>query len=41
VVDAALPLIRANRGRAFVLCTSLRAVAKRGRAAEAGFQAEA
>ncbi len=28
VVDAALPLIRANRGRAFVLCTSLRAVAK-------------
>jgi ATP-dependent DNA helicase DinG len=26
VVDAALPLIRANRGRAFVLCTSLRAV---------------
>ena len=31
VVDAALPLIRANRGRAFVLCTSLRAV---GRAAE-------
>jgi ATP-dependent DNA helicase DinG len=31
VVDAALPLIRANRGRAFVLCTSLRAV---GRAAD-------
>ncbi|WP_290639244.1 ATP-dependent DNA helicase [Aquabacterium sp.] len=28
VIDAALPLIRANRGRAFVLCTSLRAVAK-------------
>jgi ATP-dependent DNA helicase DinG len=28
VVDAALPLIRANKGRAFVLCTSLRAVAK-------------
>ncbi|MDO9234897.1 MAG: ATP-dependent DNA helicase [Aquabacterium sp.] len=28
VVDAALPLIRANRGRAFILCTSLRAVAK-------------
>ncbi|WP_290871417.1 ATP-dependent DNA helicase [Aquabacterium sp.] len=28
VVDAAMPLIRANRGRAFVLCTSLRAVAK-------------
>jgi ATP-dependent DNA helicase DinG len=28
VVDAALPLIRANRGRAFVLCTSLRAVAR-------------
>jgi ATP-dependent DNA helicase DinG len=28
VVDAALPLIRANRGRAFVLCTSLRAVGK-------------
>src|SRR3990167_864417 len=28
VVDAALPLIRVNRGRAFVLCTSLRAVAK-------------
>ncbi len=28
VVDAALPLIRANRGRAFVLCTSLRAVTK-------------
>ncbi len=28
VVDAALPLIRANRGRAFLLCTSLRAVAK-------------
>jgi ATP-dependent DNA helicase DinG len=28
VVEAALPLIRANRGRAFVLCTSLRAVAK-------------
>lgn len=26
VVDAALPLIRANRGRAFLLCTSLRAV---------------
>ena len=31
VVEAALPLIRANRGRAFVLCTSLRAV---GRAAD-------
>jgi ATP-dependent DNA helicase DinG len=31
VVEAALPLIRANRGRAFLLCTSLRAV---GRAAE-------
>ena len=28
VIDAALPLIRANRGRAFVLCTSLRAVAR-------------
>ncbi len=28
VVDAALPLIRANRGRTFVLCTSLRAVAR-------------
>jgi len=28
VVDAALPLIRANKGRAFVLCTSLRAVAR-------------
>jgi ATP-dependent DNA helicase DinG len=28
VVDAALPLIRANRGRAFVLCTSLRAVTR-------------
>lgn len=28
VVDAALPLIRANRGRAFVLCTSLRAVSR-------------
>ncbi len=28
VVDAALPLIEANRGRAFVLCTSLRAVGK-------------
>ena len=28
VVDAALPLIRANRGRAFVLCTSHRAVQK-------------
>lgn len=28
VVEAALPLIRANRGRAFVLCTSLRAVAR-------------
>ncbi|WP_374258409.1 ATP-dependent DNA helicase [Aquabacterium sp.] len=28
VVEAALPLIRANRGRAFVLCTSLRAVSK-------------
>ncbi|HEX5356598.1 MAG TPA: ATP-dependent DNA helicase [Aquabacterium sp.] len=28
MIDAALPLIRANRGRAFVLCTSLRAVAK-------------
>ncbi|MDE2400357.1 MAG: ATP-dependent DNA helicase [Burkholderiales bacterium] len=26
LVEAALPLIRANRGRAFVLCTSLRAV---------------
>lgn len=26
VVEAALPLLRANRGRAFVLCTSLRAV---------------
>ncbi|MDE2077031.1 MAG: ATP-dependent DNA helicase [Burkholderiales bacterium] len=28
VVDAALPLIEANRGRAFILCTSLRAVGK-------------
>ena len=28
VVDAALSLIRANRGRTFVLCTSLRAVAR-------------
>lgn len=28
VVDAALPLIRANEGRAFLLCTSLRAVAR-------------
>lgn len=28
VIDAALPLIRANRGRTFVLCTSLRAVAR-------------
>jgi ATP-dependent DNA helicase DinG len=28
VVEAALPLIRANRGRAFLLCTSLRAVAR-------------
>ena len=28
VVDAALPLIRANRGRAFLLCTSLRAVTR-------------
>lgn len=28
VVDAALPLIRANQGRAFLLCTSLRAVAR-------------
>jgi ATP-dependent DNA helicase DinG len=41
VIDAALPLIRANRGRAFVLCTSLRAVAKaaerlKGIFAEAG-----
>lgn len=39
VVDAALPLIRANRGRAFVLCTSLRAVAKAAERLKQSFQA--
>jgi ATP-dependent DNA helicase DinG len=40
VVDAALPLIRANRGRAFVLCTSLRAVAKAAERLKQVFQSE-
>ncbi len=39
VVDAALPLIRANRGRAFVLCTSLRAVARAAERLKQAFQA--
>jgi ATP-dependent DNA helicase DinG len=39
VVDAALPLIRANRGRAFVLCTSLRAVAKAAERLKQRFEA--
>lgn len=38
VVDAALPLIRANRGRAFVLCTSLRAVARAAERLKQAFQ---
>lgn len=38
VVDAALPLIRANRGRAFVLCTSLRAVARAAERLKQTFQ---
>lgn len=38
VVDAALPLLRANRGRAFVLCTSLRAVAKAAERLKRAFQ---
>jgi ATP-dependent DNA helicase DinG len=39
VIDAALPLLRANRGRAFVLCTSLRAVAKATERLKQAFQA--
>lgn len=38
VVDAALPLIRANRGRAFVLCTSLRAVTRASKRLKQIFQ---
>ena len=40
VVDAALPLIRANRGRAFVLCTSLRAVARAAERLRQAFQTD-
>ncbi len=39
VVDAALPLLRANRGRAFVLCTSLRAVERAAQRLREAFEA--
>lgn len=39
VVDAALPLLRANRGRAFFLCTSLRAVERAAQRLRETFEA--
>ncbi len=39
VVDAALPLLRANRGRAFFLCTSLRAVERAAQRLRESFEA--
>lgn len=39
VIDAALPLLRVNRGRAFVLCTSLRAVERAAQRLREAFEA--
>lgn len=39
VVDAALPLLRTNRGRAFLLCTSLRAVERAAARLREAFEA--
>lgn len=40
LIDAALPLLRANRGRAFVLCTTHRAVERAAQRLREAFEAE-
>lgn len=40
LIDAALPLLRANRGRAFVLCTTHRAVERAAQRLRDAFEAE-